>query len=353
MIDHYSFKIRESKPSISVVCAWFNRAEYLDDTLQSLFNQDFSSFEIILVNDGSTDPSLKQKLDTYNDCRLRIIHQENKGFVGAIRCAIDNARGEYIAIQGAGDISFPNRLSQQYFLLTQRPDIVAVGCMREKTLVGGLADGKRISPPFQQKQVWTKTDLTSVQIPFGHGEIMFRKVVYDRVGGYRDYFKYAQDRDLWPRMAEYGDFFIIHQVLYSSRIFLIDGVSANPQKMILQQQLLFFAVQCVEDRDLYGFDFVDLYGNHAGLFNKSSKNLISYLSKAALKHLIYGNNRSAILLADLSIRQRLSIQGIVSLCLVRIALFSPLLKKLITMLLSMKKISDSHMTEPLVPEENI
>lgn len=101
----------ETLPKVSVVCAWYNRVDYISDTIDSLLAQDYPNFDITIVNDGSPDPLVREVLDNYTNPRLRVIHQENTGFTRAIRRAIDESDRTYIAIQGAGDISLPGRLT--------------------------------------------------------------------------------------------------------------------------------------------------------------------------------------------------------------------------------------------------
>ena len=86
------------KPLVSVCCAYYNRSEFLRSTINGLLAQDYPNFELVVVNDGSTDPAVRSILDSYQDPRLRVIHQSNTGFVAAIRRAIDESRGQYIAI---------------------------------------------------------------------------------------------------------------------------------------------------------------------------------------------------------------------------------------------------------------
>ena len=318
-----STSAESDQPAVSVVCAWYNRFEQLGLTLQSLFSQTFSSFEIILVNDGSTDARVADCLDRHQDKRLKVIHQANKGFTASIRRAIEEARGEFIAIQGAGDSSYPNRLARQFSYLRDHPEIIAVGCARDTLIVGGPQSGLVRQAKGYDKTLWSKEDLVKPKIPFGHGDTMFRASAYRKSGGYRDFFKYAQDRDLWPRMAEHGNFVMMNEALYCRSAFVSEGVGIHPTKQILQSKYMSFALQCARDRNAYGFDLVDAFEDGAGVFaRRGSRHVATTTAKKALKHLIHGNDQSAKFLAYLAWRERRTIFVACAVVLVKVALLS-------------------------------
>ncbi len=119
--------INKNQPKISVVMPIYNCAQYLEEALASLFIQTFSDFEILAINDGSTDGSLKI-LEKFSkiDNRLRIITQKNAGIVEALNRGINEAKSEYIARMDGDDVSFPNRFADQIKILDKNPDVVLV-----------------------------------------------------------------------------------------------------------------------------------------------------------------------------------------------------------------------------------
>lgn len=282
---------------VVVVCAWFNRAQYISDTVESLLAQDFDNYRIIIVNDGSTDPNVKRIFDSYSDARLRIVHQENQGFTFAIKKAITLSDAPYIAIQGAGDISLPNRLSKQYQVLSSSDAIAVVGCRRS---IVPVFEGK--FGPERMKNVpdpWPAHESVLYESnPFSQGEVMFRRSVYDCVGGYRTFFTYAQDRDLWCRMGQHGSFHVVGEHLYQRRHFIEDGVGANPKKLILQKKLSTFARQCFFDRDSSGSDYVDKFGHLAAFFRRPSREARRKFTIFALKKIEQSNDADARLFLD-------------------------------------------------------
>lgn len=262
---------------VSICVAYFNRSDCVIDCIQSLLAQDYNFFEVIVVNDGSTDPQTSVLLDGINDARLKVIHQENTGFVGAIRNAIDHSSGEYIAIMGAGDVCKKSRISKQVAVLDEFNSVGIVSCLFENVHFGGDRDGERKLRSYPEKKI-DATDFLSGANPIGHGEVMFRRSIYDKVGGYRYFFKFSQDLDLWLRMIEHCEVHIIRECLYERRMFAKDGVSTDAKKQYLQKFLAEFSRQCFKDRQTLGYDYVDKYGVHAGLFKQPSKELSNYFS---------------------------------------------------------------------------
>lgn len=301
-----------STPKVSVVCAWYNRPDYIRDTVDSLLNQDFDDYEIVLVNDGSPDPRVREILDSYDTPRLRVIHQENTGFVGAIRKAIGNSTGEYIAVMGAGDASLPSRLRVQAAFLDTHPEHIGLGCgLREAEVdrdwkIVRVRDLRlKARPEITHEQV-----LGRIHSPFTHGEVMYRRSAYEAVGGYRPFFRLTQDLDLWCRMSRYGGkYAVIPDVLYERRLFAADGIATDMQKHVAQITLAFMALQCAREWDRQGFDSIDVFGLQAGLFREPSAHLASYLARIAVKYLKAGLVEEARFFARLSLQERRTSAG--------------------------------------------
>lgn len=275
-----------SDVKVSICVAYYNRSEYVFDCINSLLNQDYDSFEVIVVNDGSKDPLTGQFLDEINDVRLKVIHQANTGFVGAMRAAIAASSGEYIAIQGAGDISLAGRIKKQAKILDEKAEVGIVSCLFENVVFGGEKHGERKKRGYENQNI-TAQDFLEGANPLGHGEVMFRRNLYDRVGGYRHYFKFSQDLDLWLLMIDHCKVEIIQEYLYERRNFIKDGVSTDDAKQFLQKYLAEFARQCYRDRKSYGKDLVDSFGIHGGLFKYPNREL----SKLIAARLISGMRR--------------------------------------------------------------
>jgi glycosyltransferase involved in cell wall biosynthesis len=210
-------------PDISVVMGVYNGANRLRETMESVLSQEGVPLEFIVVNDGSTDGS-DIILSDYarRDNRVRIAHQENQGLTRALIRGCEAAGGKYIARQDAGDISLPNKLRLQKTVLDQHEDCVLVSCWttmigpRDEYLFTSKGKGRASNPTrilSKREKKWAMIDG-----PTHHGSVMFRRDAYVKAGGYRAAFYYAQDWDLWYRLAALGAFAMVEQGLYQGRI---------------------------------------------------------------------------------------------------------------------------------------
>lgn len=323
-------------PKVSICCAYYNRSASLRATLDSLLAQRYDDFEVVLVNDGSKDPAVREILDTYQDPRLRIIHQENAGFVPTIRRAVAEARGDYIAIQGAGDVSLPDRLARQAAVLDADPDVGVVSCRQREVRIGGPKAG----PMGLSRLVSLAPDaavMAGRYAPIIHGEVMFRKSIYERVGGYRPFFVYAQDRDLWLRMAAHSKLMVIDEILYERNHFHDDGVNANPAKVIQQRALALFAVQCHHDRLRLGYDLVERYGVLAPLFRKKDRDFAGFIADRAKDCFLAGDVELARQLADTALWEAWTPKSVVVANLIRLGVRSRPAARAIRLAVAMRR----------------
>ena len=204
-------------PDISVVMSTYNGARYLQQGLDSILSQRDAEFELIVVDDGSTDGSDRILAEAAaRDRRIRVITQDNTGLTRALirGCAI--ARGRYIARQDGDDLSAPGRLHKQRLALESDPSLAMVSSWAEVI-------GPENEPLLVHKRPADAKAATDLLVhgrvgPPGHGSVMFRRDAYERAGGYRELFYYAQDGDLWLRMAQEGGLAYVPEVLYRYRI---------------------------------------------------------------------------------------------------------------------------------------
>jgi hypothetical protein len=141
--------------------------------------------------------------------------------------AIEQSSGEYIAIQGSGDASLPKRLELQNALLDARPEVGVVGGWYYN-VQDGLGT-ERLRQPNADDM--TFESLLSGGNKFSHGEVMIRRSALERAGGYRPEFRFAQDLDLWLRIARHASFATVPEPIYRRHV-QFDGVSYDPAKII-------------------------------------------------------------------------------------------------------------------------
>src|ERR1700749_4123369 len=118
------------KPLVTIVSVFHNRGAEVERSVNSLLAQTYTPLEIIVVDDGSTDDTAL-RLRAFADPRLSVRIQPNQGFTRAVDAAVRSAKGSFVAIHGAGDISLPQRIEQQARVLAEHPEVGVVGCLIE------------------------------------------------------------------------------------------------------------------------------------------------------------------------------------------------------------------------------
>src|SRR5690625_2292310 len=162
------------RPRVSVLMAVYNGGEHLPQAVDSILSQTFSDFEFIIVNDGSTDDS-QIVLDAYakTDKRIRVLHQENTGLVGALNAGLEEARGEFVARMDADDVAFPDRLKEQVAFLDKNPSVGLLGARVITTNSQGQRTGGWKVPTSPGYVGWRLLFRTVL----AHPAVMFRRSV--------------------------------------------------------------------------------------------------------------------------------------------------------------------------------
>jgi glycosyltransferase involved in cell wall biosynthesis len=195
-------KENSNSVAVSVILAVYNTDSYLRSAIKSILSQTLIDFELVIIDDGSTDDSpkilneLKEK-----DLRIRIIRQTNGGIGAATQTGIENSHGEYIAIMDSDDISLPNRLALQKQFLDMHPDIDAVGSQWRML----NAEGKDIGIDTHSTNPELISALMYAYFPLHHPTTMIRRRALDKVGGYSlDRSCVVPDYDVFMRMQLAG-----------------------------------------------------------------------------------------------------------------------------------------------------
>ncbi len=202
-------------PRVSFVMSVYNDADRVTRSVKSILNQTLSDLELIIVNDGSTDQteSILHQL-AQSDERIIVVTQENAGLTKALIRGCELARGEYIARQDSDDWSEPTRIEKQVGLLVSNERIGFVSCFGQ--FVGPGEEHLNTVIRDHDPENATHRLLHHKEGPPAHGSVMFRKSLYDAVGGYRPEFYFSQDSDLWLRMAEKSLIAYVPEQLYSA-----------------------------------------------------------------------------------------------------------------------------------------
>lgn len=185
------------RPFFSVVIPLYNKEQYIKKTLDSVLNQTFSDFEIIIVDDGSKDKSC-EIVESINDPSICLIYQENAGPSRARNRGIQEAKGQFIAFLDADDEWLPEKLQDQYELHSEHPEIVwscggykVVGGMKSQTVLfhlSGLLEDS-IDALVDGLSIWTST-------------VVIRRDVFQNERLYfNEDIRSSEDREVWYKMV--------------------------------------------------------------------------------------------------------------------------------------------------------
>jgi glycosyltransferase involved in cell wall biosynthesis len=189
--------------SLSCVMPVYNGERYLAPAIESIRLQTVSDFELIIINDGSTD-STPLILDHFcrRDARIRVLHQPNAGIVAALNAGVRAARAPLIARMDADDLALPDRFARQLAYMQAYDDCVLVGSRVIMVDADGYPIGDMVSVAHGHDVI--DAALLIGGWPIVHPTVLFRRHAFDRVGGYRDGTFPNEDHDLFLRLAEVG-----------------------------------------------------------------------------------------------------------------------------------------------------
>jgi glycosyltransferase involved in cell wall biosynthesis len=185
----------EKAPRVSVIIPTYNRAGIIAEAVDSVLAQDYKDFELIVVDDGSTD-NTSEVMARYGD-DVRVLFQENKGVSAARNRGITEASGKLIAFLDSDDLWLPQKLSTQVEFFSQRPD--ALICQTEEVW---LRNGIRINPKHRHKKPSGMIFEPSLKLCLvSPSAVMIRRDLLDRTGGFDETLPACEDYDLWLRIS--------------------------------------------------------------------------------------------------------------------------------------------------------
>ncbi len=218
-----------TKPLVSVVLPVYNCEKYLGDAIKSVLGQSLTSFELIIINDGSTDRST-DIIASFHDKRIRVLYQANQGLAATLNRGISLARGKYIARQDQDDISHSSRISLQVAYMEAHPNCVLLGSWAQ------IMETDRLVKRFHNHPV---DDLTlRYQLlfnnPFVHSSVLLRRSALLEVGGYTTdpERQPPEDYELWSRLSRIGSLANIdeHLLIYREIPGSMSRVGPSPFK---------------------------------------------------------------------------------------------------------------------------
>lgn len=227
-------------PAISVLLSVYNADRYVSLAIESILNQTFTDFELIIVDDCSSDASW-DICEKYAQQDKRIVLLRNKSNLGGcetLNVGLRIAKGRYVARQDNDDWSYPDRLAKQLNFMEAHPDVGIVGGSME------IMDG---SEKVIGKRTYNFTDSTIRKkifrySPFSHPLVMVRKSILDTVGYYNCEYAPADDYDLYFRIGEASQFANLSDILLKYRVVSTSLTNTRTKKMELAT---------IKVRDLY------------------------------------------------------------------------------------------------------
>lgn len=211
-----------ARPRVTVLMPVYNATAYLKDAVASVLRQTYADFELLIIDDGSTDngPVI---LETFTDPRIRLIrNRNNQGLIATLNEGLEQATGQdYLARMDADDVCLPDRLERQVRFMDENPSVGLCGSWLESF---GTADPQLWSPPVDDAGIRCSLLFESV---IYHPTVLFRKTLLDDAAvRYAPDYPHAEDYELWTRLMDQFRFANIDQVLLRYRLHA-DSVGAR------------------------------------------------------------------------------------------------------------------------------
>lgn len=205
-------------PSLTVAMAVYNNGPFVGEAIDSILAQTFGDFEFLIVNDGSTDESpavIDARAAT--DARIRVIHQENRGFIASLNRMLAEARTPWIARMDGDDLSHPERFARELEFLAAHPDHGVVSC----NCVTIDESGDRLDRPIIERPLTHEGLVANLENGplLNHNAVIYSRDLVRQVGGYRATYRHAEDYDLWLRLSQVTRLANLAENLASYRIY--------------------------------------------------------------------------------------------------------------------------------------
>lgn len=198
-------------PKFSIIIPVYNKAEYLERTLKSVLSQSFDDYEVVLVNDGSTDDSL-EVMSSMKNHRIKIINKKNGGVSSARNAGISNASGEWITFFDADDIMYADALQIYNKLIEDYPQY--------DVIVAATDQSQKQYPSTNEIRIIEDYDYENAASYAKHGFslvntdcICIRRTLLDKVGYFNEEYTHGEDQDLWKRLSEASAFIKIEKAM--------------------------------------------------------------------------------------------------------------------------------------------
>lgn len=230
-------------PLVTILLPVYNAERYVAQSLESILRQTFTDFELLVINDGSTDRS-EEIIKRFKDSRIRFCSQINKGISATLNYGIALSKGKYIRRHDADDISTPNSLKEQIDFITTHSDVGMVASQQAfMTERGKIAYNYRLprASYFNEKsfRYVTLDDFTyEAASPIIHGTVLYERSLVSKLGGYRSAFFTSEDNDLWTRIMEHKKIAILNSCSYHLRLHSASYTRTRASSILFYRKLV-------------------------------------------------------------------------------------------------------------------
>ncbi len=193
---------------VSIIIPAYNSMKFLPETLASVWQQTFTDFEVLIIDDGSSD-DIKEWVSQIADAKLKLISQPNQGASAARNQGIRAASGEYIAFLDADDLWMPTKLETHVSYLEQNPDIGLVYSWTAITDAQGKPTG-RVMTPTDEGDIFIKILARNIVVC---PSVVVRRCCFDNVGLFIDSLRFNEDWEMWIRIASQYKFAVVKEPL--------------------------------------------------------------------------------------------------------------------------------------------
>lgn len=271
------------KPFFSIVMSVYNKAKFISGTIQSVLDQSYKDFEIILVNDGSNDSSL-EIINGFEDSRLRVVDQPNLGAAAARNTGIKQSEGKFVALLDGDDLWKTQYLAEMHRAILDNPEIDVFSCA-----IAHLIKQKAIPVPYNPKlrldAIVDYFEGSSKHSILTSSSIVFNSNILSTIGYFNEDLETGEDTDLWIRIGiKYKIYFLSEQLVY----YVGNSSSLSNNSFDISKKPLFNNYKKQEARNKYLRRFLNRNRYSMALMSKIHKdkcNFEYYYSEISLSEL--------------------------------------------------------------------
>jgi glycosyltransferase involved in cell wall biosynthesis len=213
-----------NNPKITVLMPAYNAEKYIGEAITSVLRQSFPDFELLIINDGSTDRTA-HIISSFHDSRIVVVNQDNRGISAALNTGLKHARAAYIARFDADDVCYPDRLKIQYEFMVAYPEYTILGSAADYMDVEGNFIFTHHPAGHLNEEIQR---LKYTVCPFIHSSVFYKKEVIMKNGGYNEHAYTYEDHFLWVNILRAEKACNLSQALIKVRL--------NPESVTIDEK---------------------------------------------------------------------------------------------------------------------